>query len=47
MSLNQAEATLKLSMLNSAAIELNKIDTVTELTNMGLPQEVITRIDDL
>jgi len=34
-------------MLNSAAIELDKLDTIAELTNMGLPQEVITRIEEL
>ena len=47
MSLSEAEAKLKLSILNSNAIELDRVDTVAELTNMGLPQEVITRIEDL
>lgn len=47
MSISEAEAKLKLSILNSNAIELDRVDTVTKLTNMGLSQEVITRIEDL
>jgi len=47
MSISEAEAKLKLTILNSNAIELDRVDTVTQLTNMGLPQEVITRIEDL
>ena len=47
MSISEAEAKLKLSILNSNAIELDRVDTVTQLTNMGLPQEVITRIEEL
>lgn len=47
MSISESEAKLKLSILNSNAIELDRIDTVAQLTNMGLPQEVITRIEEL
>ena len=47
MALSESEAKLKLSVLNSIAIDLDRIDVVTRLTNMGLPQEVITRIEEL
>ena len=47
MSISDAEAKLKLSILNSNALDLDRVDTVVKLTNMGLPQEVITRIEDL
>lgn len=47
MLLSEPEAKLKLSLLNSNAIELDRLDTVTQLTNMGLPQELITRIEEL
>jgi hypothetical protein len=47
MTLSTPEAMLKLSLMNSKAIDLDKIDTIAKLTNMGLPQEIITRIDDL
>lgn len=47
MSLSEPQAKLKLILLNSNAIELDRVDTVAQLTNMGLPQELITRIEDL
>ena len=47
MLLSEPEAKFKLAVLNTNAIELDKLDTVTRLTNLGLPQEVITRIEEL
>jgi len=47
MKLTETEAKLKLSLLNSNVMELDRVDTITQLTNMGLPQEIITRINDL
>jgi len=47
MKLTESEAKLKLSLLNSNAMALDKIDAITQFTNMGLPQEIITRINDL
>lgn len=47
MPLTESEAKLKLSILNSKVLELDRIDAIAQLTNMGLPQEVITRIEDL
>jgi hypothetical protein len=47
MPLTESEAKLKLSILNSNVIELDRIDAIAQLTNMGLPQEVISRIEDL
>lgn len=47
MSLTNAEAKLKLSLLNSNVADLDRIDVITQFTNMDLPQEVISRIDVL
>jgi hypothetical protein len=47
MSLSEPEAKLKMVVLNSNAIEIVRIDAITRLTNFGLPQEIITRIDEL
>ena len=47
MPLTESEARLRLAILNSNASELDRIDVIAQLTNMGLPQEVITRIEDL
>ncbi len=47
MSLAESEAKLKIAVLNSNAMEIDRIDAITQLTNSGLPQEVITRIDEL
>lgn len=47
MPLTESEAKLKLSILNSNVIELDRMDAIAQLTNMGLPQEIITRIEDL
>ena len=47
MSLSESEAKLKMAVLNSNAMEIDRIDAITHLTNSGLPQEVITRIDEL
>lgn len=44
MTLSTPEAMLKLSLMNSKAIDLDKIDTIAKLTNMGLPQEIITAL---
>jgi len=47
MSLSQAEAKVQLALLNSGTAKLNRMDTIVFLTNMDLPQEVITRIEVL
>jgi len=47
MSLSESEAKLKMTILNSNAMEINRLDAITQLTNTGLPQEIITRIDEL
>jgi len=47
MSLPEAEAKLKLSLMNSNVLDLDRIDTVAQLTIMGLPQEIITRLNEL
>ena len=47
MEFTEAEAKLKLGALNSGAEQIDRIDVVTRLTNAGLPQEVITRINEL
>ncbi|MFP3978707.1 hypothetical protein [Marinobacter sp. KMM 10035] len=47
MSLSEPEAKLKMVVLNSNAMRIDRIDTITRLTNSGLPQEIITRIDEL
>lgn len=47
MSLSESEATLKMAVLNSNAMDLDRIDAITQLTNSGLPQEIVTRIDEL
>lgn len=47
MSLTGSEAKLKLSLLNSNVTDLDRIDVITQLTNMNLPQEIISRIDAL
>lgn len=47
MPLSEMEAKFKLSLLNANAIELDRIDMITKLTNAGLPQEVVTRVEDL
>ena len=45
--LTEPEAELKLAVLNSNVAEMDRTDIVTRLTNMRLPQEVVTRIDEL
>jgi len=47
MSITEPEAKLQLSLLNLNVMELDRIDLITQLTNFGLPQEVITRIGEL
>ncbi len=47
MSLSESEAKLKMAVLNSNAMEIDRIDAIAQLTNSGLPQEAITRIDQL
>ena len=47
MSLSEPEAKLKMAVLNSNAMEFDRIDAITWLTNSGLPQEIITRLDEL
>jgi large-conductance mechanosensitive channel len=47
MSLSESEAKLKMAVFNSNAMEFDRIDAITQLTNSGLPQEIITRIDEL
>lgn len=47
MSMSEPEAKLKMAFLNSNAMEIDRIDAIAQLTNSGLPQEVITRIDEL
>jgi hypothetical protein len=47
MEITESQANLKLMVLNSNAMDMDRIDIITRLTNAGLPQEVITRIEDL
>ena len=47
MSLSESEAKLKMAVLNANAMEFDWIEAIAQLTNSGLPQEVITRIVDL
>ncbi|NMT62188.1 DUF2273 domain-containing protein [Marinobacter orientalis] len=47
MSLSEPEAKLRVLILNSNATELDRVDLTTRLTNFGLPQEIITRINEL
>ena len=42
-----SEAKIEIALLNANVIDVEKIDMITRLTNKGLPQEVITRIDSL
>ncbi|MCP4074604.1 MAG: hypothetical protein GY744_00280 [Gammaproteobacteria bacterium] len=46
-SLSESEAKLKMMILNINAMEIDRVDAITQLTNSGLPQEVIIRIDEL
>jgi len=46
-SLSESEAKLKMMILNINAMEIDRFDAITQLTNSGLPQEVIIRIDEL
>jgi hypothetical protein len=41
------EAKLEIALLNAEVAEVEKIDIITQFTNRGLPQEIITRIDYL
>lgn len=47
MSLTESEAKFKLALLNSNVAKLDRVDTITQFTNFGLPQEIITRMDEL
>jgi hypothetical protein len=40
-------AQLKLGLLNAQATQMNKLDLITRLTNKGVPQEFITRLQVL
>lgn len=40
-------AQLKLGLLNAQAAEMNRLDLITRLTNKGVPQELVTRLQVL
>lgn len=41
------EAKLELALLNARTYDIDRIDMITQLTNKGLSQEVVTRMDTL
>lgn len=41
------EAKFELALLNGDISEYSRIDAITDLTNIGVPQEIITRINPL
>jgi len=45
--MNEAQAQLKLLALESEVNNFDKLDMIVKLTNLGVPQEVITRMQDL
>jgi hypothetical protein len=45
--MSPARAKLQLALLNSSAAKLEKRDFIVRFTNAGLPQEIVTRLDDL
>ena len=45
--LTSSEATMELVLLESAAQDSDWVDISTRLTNAGLPQEIVTRLQDL
>ena len=45
--MNEAQAKLKLLALESEVNNFDKLDMIVKLTNLGLPQEFITRMQDL
>lgn len=47
MNVSHAEAKIELALINSKAHELNRVDVFAQLTNAGLPPEVIFRLDEL
>lgn len=47
MSISPKEANVKLTILESQAHDLDRLDTVTRYTNAGLPQEVVQRLQEL
>ena len=47
MELASANAKMELAVLNAQSKEFSKIDVITELTNRGLPQEGVTRMEAL
>lgn len=47
MPLSESEAKMNMLVLNSQASQLDRLNVTVQLTNFGLPQEIITRIDEL
>lgn len=47
MNMTQAEAGIELAILDARAQELDQLDALTRLTNAGLPQEVVLRLQEL
>lgn len=45
--MNESQAKLKLLTLEAETNNFNKLDMIVKFTNLGLPQEIITRIQDL
>ena len=47
MAMSTAEAQVELSILESRAQELDRLDALTRFTNAGLPQEIVQRLQAL
>lgn len=42
-----AQASMQLALLNSQTESLDKLDTFTKLVNLDIPQEIISRLEEL
>ena len=47
MIMSKAEAGVELTILDSKAQALDRVDTLTRFTNAGLPQEVVLRLQEV
>ena len=47
MTISPSEALLELALLDSKALELDRLDIFTRLTNAGLPPEITLRLEEL
>lgn len=47
MDISIAEAKLELALLNANSTKMDRIDMFAELTNMGLPAELVFRLEEL